>query len=84
MLKVSIQSEKKVIARDSIKEKYILKYCVYFKASVSSLSHYVNMSIQYTAIFHGCKIDNFIMKKSDFFLIFAQNIDCGYTLGPPQ
>ena len=24
------------------------------------------------------------MKKSDIFLIFAQNIDRGYTLEPPQ
>ena len=42
--------------------------------------HYANMSVQYTAIFHGCKNDNFQMKIFDFFLIFAQNIDCGYTL----
>ena len=42
------------------------------------------MSVQYTAIFHGCKNDNFQMKFSDIFLIFAQNIDCGYTLEPPQ
>ena len=42
------------------------------------------MSVQYTAIFHGCKNDNFQMKYFDIFLIFAQNIDCGYTLEPPQ
>ena len=42
------------------------------------------MSVQYTAIFHGCKNDNFQMKIFDIFLIFAQNIDCGYTLEPPQ
>ena len=35
-------------------------------------------------IFHGCKNDNFQMKNFDIFLIFAQNKDCGYTLGPPQ
>ena len=46
--------------------------------------HYANMSMQYTAIFHGCKNDNFQMKILDIFLIFAQNIDCGYTLEPPQ
>ena len=46
--------------------------------------HYANMSVQYTAIFHGCKNDNFQMKIFDIFLIFAQNIDCGYTLEPPQ
>ena len=46
--------------------------------------HYANMSVQYTAIFHGCKNDNFQMKFFYIFLIFAQNIDCGYTLEPPQ
>ena len=46
--------------------------------------HYANMSVQYTAIFHGCKYGNFQMKKCDDFLIFAQNIDCGYTLEPPH
>ena len=42
------------------------------------------MSVQYTAIFHGCKNDNFQMNFFYIFLIFAQNIDCGYTLEPPQ
>ena len=46
--------------------------------------HYANMSVQYTAIFHGCKNDNFQMKCFDIFLNFAQNIDCGYTLEPPR
>ena len=50
----------------------------------SSPLHYANMSVQYTAIFHGCKNDNFQMKIFDIFLFFAQNIDCGYTLEPPQ
>ena len=30
------------------------------------------------------KIDNFQRKFFDIFLIFAQNIDCGYTLEPPR
>ena len=30
------------------------------------------------------KKDNFHKKNCDVFLIFAQNIDCGYTLEPPQ
>ena len=35
--------------------------------------------------FFNVKKDNFQMKKNViFFLIFAQNIDCGYTLEPPQ
>ena len=46
--------------------------------------HYANTSMQYTAIFHGCKNDNFQMNFFNIFLIFAQNIDCGYTLEPPQ
>ena len=50
----------------------------------SGIQSNANMSVQYTAIFHGCKNDNFQMKFFDFFLIFAQNIDCGYTLEPPQ
>ena len=46
--------------------------------------HYANMSVQYTAIFHGYKNDHFQMKKFNIFLIFGQNIDCGYTLELPQ
>ena len=42
------------------------------------------MSMQYTVIFHGCKNDNFQTKNRNIFHIFAQNIDCGYTLEPPQ
>ena len=40
--------------------------------------------MQYMANFNGCKKDNFQFKFFDFFLIFAQNIDCGYMLDPPQ
>ena len=46
--------------------------------------HYDDTPVQYTAIFHGCKNDKFQMKNREFFLIFAQNIDRGYTLEPPQ
>ena len=35
-------------------------------------------------VIYGCKNDNFQMKNCDIFLIFAQNIDCGYTLEPPS
>ena len=38
----------------------------------------------YIAFFHCCKNDNFHMKKCDIFHIFAQNIDRGYSLEPPQ
>ena len=40
--------------------------------------------MQHTAIFHARKNDNFHLKIFDYFLIFAQNIDCGYTLELPQ
>ena len=40
--------------------------------------HYENMPMQYSVIFHGRKNDNFHI-NCDIFLIFAQNIDCGYT-----
>ena len=46
--------------------------------------HYANTPMQYTALFHGCKNVNFQMKNHNIFLIFAQNIDCGYTLEPPH
>ena len=48
------------------------------------VKHYANLPMQYTAIFQGCKNDNFQLKKKDTFLIFAQNIDRGYTLEPPH
>ena len=40
--------------------------------------------MQYTAILYGCKNVYFQMKFFNIFLIFAQNMDCGYTLEPPQ
>ena len=46
--------------------------------------HYENTPMKYTAIFHGCKNVHFQMKIVNIFLIFAENIDCGYTLEPPQ
>ena len=41
--------------------------------------HYENMPMQYTAIFTAVKMTNISTKKLDIFLIFAQNIDRGYT-----
>ena len=35
-------------------------------------------------IFFSCKKLKFHQKNFDIFLIFAQNIDCGYTLEPPN
>ena len=46
--------------------------------------HYENRPMQSTAIFHGCKNDKFHLIFFYYFHIFAQNIDCGKTLEPPQ
>ena len=42
------------------------------------------MSMQYTEIFKVVKNENFHQKNLDNFLIFAQKIDCGYSLEPPR
>ena len=52
--------------------------------SLGGAIYYANTPMQYTAIFQGCKNVQFQMKFSNIFLIFAQNINCGYTLEPPQ
>ena len=54
------------------------------KACTLKPLHYGNTPMQYTAIFHGCKNDNFQVTKCYIFHICAQNIDCGYTLESPQ
>ena len=46
--------------------------------------HYKNLPMQYTEIFLPLNMEKFQMKKFDIFLIFAQNIYCGYTLEPPR
>ena len=43
-------------------------------------SHYENLPMQYTEI----KISKISLDVFDIFLIFAQNIDCGYSLEPPR
>ena len=40
--------------------------------------------MQYIEIVFGSKNENFHWKNFDIFLVFAQNIDCGYTLEPPR
>ena len=45
-------------------------------------NHYENMPMQLPEIFLALTIENFQLKNFDIFLIFAQNIDCGYTLEP--
>ena len=50
-----------------------------------SAIHYENTPIQIYRKFHlKKKTENFQIKNSDIFLISAQNIDCGYSLEPPQ
>ena len=44
--------------------------------------HYENLPMQYTDIFKVVKNENFQQKIFGIFLIFAQNIDCGYMLEP--
>ena len=51
---------------------------------MSDTFHYENLPMQYTEIILALKIENFQLKTFDIFLIFAQNIDCGYTLEPPR
>ena len=46
--------------------------------------HYENAPMQYIGKKFCCKNENFHWKKFDFFLIFAQNIDCGYMLERPR
>ena len=40
--------------------------------------------MQYMEIFSSVNNETFIRKKNEFFYIFSQNIDCGYTLEPPR
>ena len=54
------------------------------KLSLRSEIHNNNTPMQYTAIFHDCKNVHFQMKFVNIFLIFAQNIVCGYMLEPPH
>ena len=42
------------------------------------------MPMQDTDFSDVVKIENFQEKNFDIFLIFAQNIDCGYMLEPPR
>ena len=58
--------------------------------STSSLDRLLKLHITKTCLcniqrfFYVVKNENFVRKKKDIFLIFAQNIDCGYTLEPPR
>ena len=59
-----------------------VKSCVFWV--LPNVPHYENMPMQYAEIFKAVKNENFQLKFLDIFLIFAQNIDCGYTLEPPR
>ena len=50
----------------------------------ASKCHYENMPMQYTENILVVKNKIFTGKILIFFFIFAQNIDCGYTLEPPR
>ena len=58
----------------------IYEYFTLFVHSVSlrKLAHAINRD------FLSFKNENFQLKNFDIFLIFAQNIACGYTLEPPR
>ena len=46
--------------------------------------HYENMPIEIYWKFYHQKVKFFQIKNSDIFHISAQNMDCGYSLEPPQ
>ena len=46
--------------------------------SLHKFAHAINRD------FRALKIESFQLKIFGIFLIFAQNIDCGYTLEPPR
>ena len=46
--------------------------------------HYADMPMHYAEILKGYNNDTFLDEKNYIFLIFAQNIECGYMLKPPH
>ena len=42
------------------------------------------MPMKYTEIFSAVKIENLQLKIFSIFLVFAQDIDCGYMVEPPR
>ena len=59
-----------------------------YQSRVQFFCHFARYAISvpqlYTELFSAIKIENFTRKKNDIFLIFGQNIGCGYTLEPPR
>ena len=52
--------------------------------NAQTTTHYENMPVQICSKFYHQNNENFQIKNSDIFHIFAQNIDCGYSLEPPR
>ena len=58
--------------------------CLSGHCLLSPQMHYETLPIQFIENFSAFKIENFVGKQFDIFKVFAQNIDCGYTLEPPR
>ena len=58
--------------------------CISVTSDILLEQRYEITPMQYTVIFKVVKNENFQWKFFDIFLIFAQNIDCGYSLEPPR
>ena len=56
----------------------------YVGARLHDYMHYENMPTQIYWKFHPQISQDFSDKNSGIFHIFAQNIDCGYSLEPPH
>ena len=54
--------------------------CILWRTDTTlrKLAHAINRD------FLALEVENIQLKNFDIFLIFAQNIDCGYTLEPPR
>ena len=57
-----------------------MKYCMYNIEYVTLRKHAYSNILKISPP----KNENFQIKNSDIFHIFAQNIDCGYSLEPPR
>ena len=78
---------KKIGETDIFKDKLVFKmrnFVFLLESRMIFGLHYANTPMQYIAIFHAYKNVHFQMNFFNIFLIFAQNIDCGYTLEPPH
>ena len=57
--------------------------CIMYCCTIwADYTHYENTPIQIRVL--PPKTENFQIKNADIFHISAQNIDCGYSLGPPR